>query len=58
MGQPSLGGNQASEALFWSVLLLGFVILIESLSHPRREAQITVRGHDVEVKPLPLERTA
>jgi len=58
MGQPSVGNNEVTQALFWGILILGFAILIESLSHPRREAQITVRGHDVEVRPVPLEHSA
>ncbi len=57
MGQPNVNPD-VSQALFWGILILGFAILIESLSHPRREVQITVRGHDVEVRPVSLERSA
>jgi hypothetical protein len=58
LGQPNVANPEVGQALFWGILILGFAILIESLSHPKREAQITVRGHDVEVRPVPMERSA
>jgi hypothetical protein len=58
MGQPTLGNDELTKAVLFGAFLLALAILVESFTHPRREALITVRGHDVEVRPIVLEHTA